>query len=91
MKKIIDNKYVLVAIITIVASCSKANINYSPNSIGTETALCTNAQRAVFWSYWLDNTKTLRSIYIRCHLHTGPVISIDYSIIAALIPDSSRS
>ena len=50
MKKIIDNKYVLVAIIAIVmASCSKiADINYSPNSPSEpQTALLiTNAQRA---------------------------------------------
>ncbi len=49
MKKIIDNKYVLMAIITIVmASCSKiADINYSPNSPSEpQTALLiTNAQR----------------------------------------------
>ena len=49
MKKIIDNKYVLGAIITIVmASCSKiADINYSPNSPSQPQTvlLITNAQR----------------------------------------------
>lgn len=49
MKKIIDNKYVLVAIITIVmASCSKiADINYSPNSPSEPQTvlLITNAQK----------------------------------------------